>query len=35
MPKFYKVLRSVFRKLGPGFITGAADDETANLIINN
>ncbi|MCL6087685.1 MAG: hypothetical protein M1475_04675 [Actinobacteria bacterium] len=31
MPKFYKVLRSIFRKLGPGFITGAADDDPSGV----
>ena len=29
--KFYKVLRSIFRKLGPGFITGAADDDPSGV----
>src|SRR5665811_1344999 len=30
-PKFYKVLGSIFRKLGPGFITGAADDDPSGV----
>ena len=31
MPKFYKTLRNIFRKLGPGFITGAADDDPSGV----
>ena len=31
MPKFYKALRNIFRKLGPGFITGAADDDPSGV----
>ena len=31
MPKFYKALRIIFRKLGPGFITGAADDDPSGV----
>jgi NRAMP (natural resistance-associated macrophage protein)-like metal ion transporter len=30
-PKFYKALRNIFRKLGPGFITGAADDDPSGV----
>ena len=31
MPKFYKTLRNIFRKLGPGIITGAADDDPSGV----
>ncbi|HEX7561168.1 MAG TPA: divalent metal cation transporter, partial [Candidatus Humimicrobiaceae bacterium] len=30
-PKFYKALRKIFKKLGPGFITGAADDDPSGV----
>jgi NRAMP (natural resistance-associated macrophage protein)-like metal ion transporter len=30
-PKFYRVLKKIFKKLGPGFITGAADDDPSGV----
>ena len=29
--KFFKSVRNIFKKLGPGFITGAADDDPSGV----